>query len=105
MKNALKTFAKLTLLSIVSTAHKKISVEPKKSSHELFAESDKSVWRVNQPTLLVIYSSQSRINRPTEIAFNPSRLDKLWMKNEATENTRGDTVNLSTPLSQKFCQT
>jgi hypothetical protein len=100
MKNVLKTFAMLTLLSVVFTACKKENetVEPEKTTRndvpEFYSAAEESIWGVNQPTLLVMSSSQSRISKPTDLDFNPSRLGELWITNEGTENTGGTTVRI-----------
>ena len=43
---------------------------------EFFAEANEGDWGINQPNILKISSSASRILKPTDLDFNPTRKGK-----------------------------
>ena len=96
-----KTTIALMVIAILTTfnsckkddpAEKNIVI--KNDVPEFFAESEEGLWGVNQPIITEILGSSSRISKPTDLDFNPTREGELWIVNEGVESTGGSTVRL-----------
>ena len=94
-----KTTIALMVIAILTTfnsckkddpAEKNIVI--KNDVPEFFAESEEGLWGVNQPIITEILGSSSRISKPTDLDFNPTREGELWIVNEGVESTGGSTV-------------
>ena len=69
---------------------------------EFFAEANEGDWGINQPNILKISSSASRILKPTDLDFNPTRKGELWITNEGTDNTGGTTVRIPNIAAENY---
>jgi hypothetical protein len=101
MKSIIKVSILSTILIIGIAGCKKDKKEEPQPSEplknevpEFFKEAKESDWGINQPEIVKLSTSQSRINRPTDLEFNPTRKGELWIINEGTEQTGGTTVRI-----------
>ena len=98
MKSIIKVSILSTILIIgIAGCKKDKKEEPqplKNEVPEFFKEAKESDWGINQPEIVKLSTSQSRINRPTDLEFNPTRKGELWIINEGTEQTGGTTVRI-----------
>ena len=69
---------------------------------EFFLEANEGDWGINQPNILEISSSASRILKPTDLDFNPTRNGELWITNEGTDNTGGTTVRIPNIAAENY---
>jgi hypothetical protein len=109
MKNNIKISLLAVILVIGVVGCKKDKKDEPQPSEQLknevpefFNEAKESDWGINQPEIKKLSSSQSRISKPTDLEFNPTRKGELWIVNEGTESTGGTTVRIPDISASQF---
>ena len=112
MKSIIKVSILSTILIIGIAGCKKDKKEEPQPSEplknevpEFFKEAKESDWGINQPEIVKLSTSQSRINRPTDLEFNPTRKGELWIINEGTSKRYIKGISVNAPYSSNWVPT
>lgn len=99
MKKVNQILIMSTLFSVFAVSCKKDKKQPEPTTlrndvPEFYLEKDSKIWGTNAPGIFQLANNQAKIERPTDLDFNPSRNGELWIVNEGTESTGGSTVRI-----------